>query len=292
MIFLRTSELPWRLSVEELPHGGLWFSGAPDFSRPRVGIVGSRTAPNEALAFVTGVAGGLARRGIDVVSGGALGVDGAAHLGGLQSPDTAKTWLVSPAGLGLPSPPRQKDLFDEVTRRGTLVSQFEPGTAALRHRYLARNAVLTALVDVLVLVQGSARSGTRHCAGCAIDRGVPVLVMAGPVWDPTFHANREIAARRGARWITSEAELRDSILLATAAHRPLTPQTPELTRTTRALLALLTAEPRHLDWVAEQSGLPMAELSPVLLTLCLEDVVKEGPAGFWAIGSRSPGNYV
>lgn len=291
-VFLHTGDLPWRLSVEKLPLGGLWFSSPPDFSRPRIGVVGTRTPDNAALEFAERLGRQLAGEGIDVVSGGAAGIDGAAHRGCLSARTRAKTWLVSPVGLDEVYPSVHRKLFDQVREQGFVVSHYARNRTYLPGMAKPRNGVIAAFVDALVLVQGKSGSGTHDAADRALKRSVPVLLMSGPAWDVRFGANRDNAHRPGARWMHSETELWSAIRLATAAPDPAQRNTPELTHTTRTLLELLGPEPRHLDWVAQQSGLPMAELAPVLLTLSLEDVVREGPAGFWAIGSRSPGNYV
>ena len=290
-IFRSIGELPFRVALEPLDLGGLWFSRAPDFSRKRVGVVGSRLATEGALELAAKLAGELAHEGIDVVSGGAVGIDGAAHRGCLDAQGEGAsgiTWLVSPSGLGKPTPPEQKDLFLEVEREGIVVSQFEPERfPRTPNRHQLRNGVLTSLVDALVVVQAGRVSGTLNAGTQAIRRGIPCLVLAGPVNDPHYAGSRQIGAKRGALWIHSEAELWAALRLAIAGAGPEASASPALSGTARALLPLLTDEPRHVDWLAEQSSLTMAELSPVLLTLSLEDVVKEGPAGFWAIGSRT-----
>ncbi len=292
-LFLSAGELPWRVAVEKMPAGGLWFSTAPDFARARVAIVGTRNPEQAALEWTRRFATSLAQEGIDVVSGGALGIDTAAHEGGLAASGGAKTWLVSPAAFGTPHPIKRNDgLFERVARDGVLLSQFAPGTPYRREDPKTRNGLLMALVDAVVLVQGGAQSGTCNAATKAAERSVPCFVLSGPLWSRSFDANRINASKPGARWVHSEAELWGAIHLAVAAKNPNVVATPELTTTARALLDILASEPKHLDEVAEQSGLPMAELAPVLLTLSLENVVKEGPAGFWAIGSRSPGNTV
>lgn len=276
MIYLKARDLPEHVRATS---SGLWFSQTPDFGRPRVGVVGSRRASEDALEFTHRFAGELAHAGIDVVSGGAVGIDHAAHQGCLDA--GGRTWLISPVGLDHHSPPEQRDCFDAVRRRGILVSRFPPEVHDPHGKHRARNLVLVKLVDAVVIVQAGRSSGTLDTGKKAVQHGVPCLVLSGPVFDLRYEGSRELVQRRGPRWIHNEIELWDRIRMATASHRddPVSP-------TARALLAHLDDEPRHLDWLVHQSGLSMAELSPALLTLSLKDVVREGPAGFWAIGSR------
>lgn len=273
---LDSHTLPPRLRALGIP---LWFSRPPDFSRPRVGVVGSRLADPNALEFTNRFAGELAEAGMDVVSGGALGIDDAAHGGCLGA--GGFTWLVSPVGFNHVSPPEQRERFDEVRDRGILVSRRPPAADKARGNHLLRNEVIVALSDVLVVVRAARKSGTYQAGAGALASRAPCLVLPGALGDPGYEGCR-LLAQRGARFIHDEAELWSAIQLATTRITK-----PELGSAADALLTHLDRTPRHVDWLAEVSGLDMAELVPALLTLSLKDVVREGPAGFWAIGSNA-----
>lgn len=148
--------------------------------RPRVGIVGSRAATAYGMSVAGSFASVLAMRGVTVVSGGAYGIDAAAHRGAL--PD-GRTICVLACGADRVYPAAHKDLINAIaTSPGSaVVSGVEPGAVPMRSRFLARNGIIAGMVDALIVVEASLRSGAMNAATHAIDRGVPVYAVPGPI---------------------------------------------------------------------------------------------------------------
>jgi DNA processing protein len=147
---------------------------------PLVAIVGTRQPDGEGLAMARLLAERCASRGITVVSGGALGIDAAAHLGCVDR--RGRTVAVLPCGIDRPYPLRHRPLYDRICALGgALVSQFDVGTPPTRWTFPKRNALVAALCDVLVLVQAPSSSGALLTASLARNFGRRVLVVpAGP----------------------------------------------------------------------------------------------------------------
>ena len=172
---LRGTELPPRLAdMPRLPEV-LYLRG--ELPRgPAVAIVGTRGATDEALAFTRELAGELATSGVAIFSGGAAGIDTAAHRGALDV--GGPTVVVAPSGSDCPYPPENAELFREVLRTGgALVSAVPRTEPAARHRFFERNAILATLAHALVVVQCPFRSGTRTAAAAARRAGRPVFVV-------------------------------------------------------------------------------------------------------------------
>ena len=127
-----------------------------------VSIVGTRRADDEALEFTYDLASALAREGISVISGGALGVDSAAHEGALDAGGC--TVVVLPVGLDVPYPPANAKLFERVTRAGCLLTEVPDGADMQRGRFLKRNRLIAALAESTVVIQAPARSGALSTA--------------------------------------------------------------------------------------------------------------------------------
>jgi len=149
---------------------------------PCVGVVGSREATPEALAFARQFAFDLARCGVAVVSGGACGIDAAAHRGALDAGGV--TMIVAPSSLDRPYPEEHADLFAEIVAKGGChLSPFATGMAARQHQFFLRNSVLVAFSHALVIVEAGLRSGARNAARWARELDRPCFVVPSAPWN-------------------------------------------------------------------------------------------------------------
>ena len=165
-----------------VPPVALWVRGPArldEVVQRSVAIVGSRasTAYGEHVAAEFGHQ--LGERGWTVVSGGAFGIDAAAHRGALAA--GAATAAVLACGVDRPYPAAHGALFARIAETGSLVSEWPPGCAPLRHRFLVRNRLIAALTRGTVVVEAAARSGAQATAKRARRLGREVLVVPGPV---------------------------------------------------------------------------------------------------------------
>lgn len=160
-------------------------------AHPRVGIVGTRAASRAGSAFARRLGHDLALNGVSVVSGLARGIDIAAHRGVLAAFGNsvgAPVGVVA-GGIDVVYPPEHAREWEEVCRRGVVVSEAPPGTPPETHRFPLRNRILAALCDVLVVVESRARGGSMITVREAATRGVTVMAVPGspssPVSDGT-----------------------------------------------------------------------------------------------------------
>jgi DNA processing protein len=165
-----------------VPPLALWLRGTSRLDElvdRSVAVVGSRasTAYGEHVAAELGHQ--LGERGWTVVSGGAYGIDAAAHRGALAA--DAPTLAVLACGVDRPYPAAHGALFHRIVENGLLVSEWPPGCAPLRHRFLVRNRLIAALTRGTVVVEAAARSGAQATARRAQGLGRQVLVVPGPV---------------------------------------------------------------------------------------------------------------
>ena len=146
---------------------------------PSVTIVGARRATARARDIAERLGRDLARAGACVVSGMALGVDAAAHRGALAG--EGATVAVLGRGADAPYPPGHRRLFRKILERGLVVSEFLPGTPALPHHFPRRNRILAGLAQAVVVVEAAARSGAQITVDHALDLGVDVWAVPGPI---------------------------------------------------------------------------------------------------------------
>jgi DNA processing protein len=267
---------------------GLWVAGALDGLRaPCVAVVGTRAPSDDGRRRAHRLAEQLARAGVCVVSGLALGIDGAAHEGALAS--GAPTLGVLGGGHDHFFPPRHRELAARIVAGGgAVVSPFAPGVVARPWQFLARNGVIAALADAVVVVEAAARSGALNTAGHAGDRGIPVLAMPGDVDRPKA-AGCNALIRDGATLV------RDADDVLAALPLPLAPA-PRRARggagaaiaavrdgdpaDVRRVLAALRGAACDPGLLADRLDLAAAELFPLLTELELSGRITCGADGY------------
>jgi DNA processing protein len=284
------------------PKRTLTTSGPLDHSGKSVAIVGSRHPTPEALAFTRDLSRGLAAAGVLVISGGALGIDAAAHEGALAN---GATWCVAPNGRGRPYPPENAALFDRVSasQRSRMIWPFPDGQSKTNATPTQRNAILVALARVVVVVQAHFQSGSRNAIKHARDLGRPIFIVPAAPWMPSFAGSNYELTRGGAWMLAHPSQLfrflgvpwpgpgdgwpsgfkqRSSSENLDPEESPRTAPDPEgWTADESSIYSALSATPQHVDEVVARTGLRTSTTITALLTLSLKDVVVESPDGFF-----------
>ena len=201
-----------RAALERLhdPPGVLFVRGDLDLlgRAPAVGVVGARRGTPRGRRVAARMGGDLARAGVVVVSGLAIGVDAAAHQGCLDA--GGKAIAVLAGGLERPTPPSNTALGLRIAERGLLVSEHPPGFHPRPFDFVARNRIIAALVNALVVVEAATRSGALSTLDFAQQVGADVMVVPGPVDCP--HAQGTLAAlRAGAVPVRHAIDVLDSL---------------------------------------------------------------------------------
>ncbi len=151
-------------------------------SRPSIAVVGARVATSGGLEAARSLARELAGAGLAVVSGGARGIDSAAHRGALEA--GGPTVAVMGAGLDVPYPRENASLYDEVARHGAVISEFPMGTPPLPRHFPLRNRIIAGLSLGVTVVEGREGSGSLITAASALDAGRDVFAVPGPISSP------------------------------------------------------------------------------------------------------------
>ena len=145
-----------------------------------VAIVGSRAATAYGSGIATDLAADLVEQGVTVLSGGAFGIDVAAHRGALAG--GGPTVCVLASGVDVAYPPGHASIFASLARDQLLVSELPPSAHPTRVRFLARNRLIAAMSRGTVVVEAALRSGARNTAGWALGCGRPLMAVPGPVY--------------------------------------------------------------------------------------------------------------
>lgn len=201
----------WPAQLADLGDGqpyALWLRGSADlrFSCLRsVAIVGSRAATAYGSYVASEFAASVAARGWAVISGGAYGVDAAAHRGALGA--SGVTVAVLACGVDVPYPAGHKDLLDAVAAQGVVVSEWPPGRNATRLRFLVRNRVIAALAPGTLVVEAGRRSGALNSARHARDLNRRLMAVPGPVTSDLSAGCHRIIRDWQGTLVTSVAEV-------------------------------------------------------------------------------------
>lgn len=264
-----------RRTTAPVPPLGLWVLGAGRLDEVvdrSVALVGSRasTAYGEHVAGELGFQ--LAERGWTVVSGGAYGIDSAAHRGALAA--SGVTVAVLACGVDRPYPAGNGALLHRIAESGLVVSEWPPGAAPHQHRFLVRNRLIAALTRGTVVVEAAARSGAVATANRARDLGRPVMAVPGPVTSAMSVGCHELvrAEEGGAQLVTCADHVLDAVgrLGDDLAPRPerLTDRRDDLSDVARRVLdacpVRIGVSPERLAVVAGCEVLDVLKVLPAL----------------------------
>ncbi|MDO4888891.1 MAG: DNA-processing protein DprA [Actinomycetaceae bacterium] len=207
--FLMPGDEHWPAQLDDLGEMrplGLWYRGESNvLRRMGVSVVGSRDSSAYGRRIATDMAYELADSGLNVVSGGAFGIDAAAHRGALAA--DGYTVAVAACGADRFYPASHGDLYLEILRRGGVIcSEAPPGAAPLKHRFLSRNRIIAALSAVTVVVEAPYRSGALSSARHALSIGRPVSAVPGPITSSRSVGCHRLL-RESAVCVTSAAEV-------------------------------------------------------------------------------------
>jgi DNA processing protein len=279
----REEVVPLRPALAQTRFMGLYAAGSLEaLAAPAVAIVGSR-APSEAgRGLARRVAAELARAGVCVVSGLALGIDGAAHLGALDA--HAPTIGVLGGGHRRFHPRHNLALAERmIVTGGAVVSPFPPDTPARPHQFIQRNAIIAALADAVVVVEAAKRSGSLNTAGWAGDLGIPVFAFPGDVDRPKV-AGCLAMLRDGATLARDANDILEGIGLNGACRELPRPATIDamLTPLETALLRRLREGEAIFDELAQAHPGKMPEVIASLSRLELRGILERRAGGAFA----------
>ena len=246
---------------------------------PSVAIVGTRKPTSYGKEVTTRFSFELARAGIVIVSGLALGVDGLAHKGAIE----ADGHTIAILGNGLPDiyPSSHHQLANEIIKAGgAIISEYDEGAPALPHQFLERNRLISGLADAVLITEAAAKSGTMNTAMHALEQGKEVFVIPGNITSP-MSAGCNLLIRQGATPVTSP----DDILEVIAPHT-LTSQTTLALGTNSSettVLKLLGEGIRDGDELLQKSKLEQQEFATTMTMLEINGQIRPLGANQWAV---------
>lgn len=302
--FVMPSDPEWPPSLSDLEHCesvhqlagapiGLWVRGRAELAElasTSVAIVGSRAASAYGEHVAAELGAELSEAGWTINSGGAYGIDAAAHRGALAG--RTPTIAVLAGGLDQPYPGGHRSLFERIVEKGLLVSELPPGEHPTRVRFLARNRLIAALSRGTVLVEAAARSGARNTVSWATALHRPVMAVPGAITSATSVTPHRLIREAEAVLVSSGAEVLEMI----APVKPLAPANAAAIRRTDSLspeeLRVFEMVPGRgsvsAGDLAVRAALPLPVCLAALNRLADDDFLRQDRNGSWRLPPREP----
>ena len=206
-IFLTPQSPEWPVALNDLsaiPFGLVVKGDVSSLADRSLAIVGTRNPTQYGIRIAGDFAAGFVDREWSIVSGGAYGIDSAAHKGALIA--EGRTIAVLAAGIDVAYPAGNARLFAEIAENGALVSEVLPGSHAIPSRFLTRNRIIAALSQATLVVEAAFRSGSLRTARDAAELLRPVMAIPGPINAPTSEGCHRLIGERAAEIVTSVAD--------------------------------------------------------------------------------------
>lgn len=258
----------------------LYFIGKlPEMRLTSVAIVGTRKPTSYGKEVTHQLSYELAKRGVVIVSGLALGVDGIAHRAALEAGGTTIAVLAN----GLPQiyPATHRGLANDIVAgNGAVISEYPPGTEPRGYQFLERNRIVSGLSDAVVITEAASRSGTLNTAAHALEQGKEVFVVPGNITSPLSKGCNALL-KQGARPVTCVEDILEVI-----APQLLTPQTTLPLGNSPAessILKLLQAGVRDGDELQRQTDLSASEFNQTLTMLELTGAIRGLGGNQWTL---------
>jgi DNA processing protein len=268
------SDLPERLPNLLPTVAGVFAFGNTDaLKAPSVAIVGTRGASTYGKACAIKFAESIASAGAAIISGGAFGIDAAAHKGALDA--GGQTICVLPCGVDQNYPASHRDLFKQIRTKGCMLSQFACGFRARSDSFLIRNMLIAALADVLLVVEAPEKSGALFTANRAADMGKNVYVVPGNISQTTFQGSHHLI-RNGAILVDHPDQILEDLNLQRSPDRV---DDSSLNDMQKRIVSVLGAEAIAVERIAGTLGVEPSIVLSELTMLELEGKVLRSSGG-------------
>lgn len=246
---------------------------------PRVAIVGSRKVSPYGRHVTQRLAESLARAGVVIVSGLALGVDAIAHKACLEA--GGKTIAVLPTSLDSIYPSSHRHLAEAIVRQGgALVSEYAPGMPGLKKNFIERNRLVSGISDAVLITEAAIKSGTLHTANYALDQGKTVMAVPGNVTSPTSEGTNNLL-KSGAIMVTEAADVLAALNLALIGSQRQLPIGSN--REEQVLIDLLADGMTDSSELLQTSKLDASTFNQTLTMLEITGKIRATGAGHWQL---------
>lgn len=266
-------------TISSCPKTLFYIGKLPTSRIPTVAIVGSRKPTSYGREVTHQLAYDLAKYGIIIISGLALGVDGIAHQAALEAGGI--TIGVMANGVDIIYPANHKDLAKKIIDNGgAIISEYEPGTDARDFQFLERNRIVSGLSDAIIVTEAAARSGTLSTVMHALEQGREVFVVPGNITSPLSVGCNNLI-KQGAHPITCAADVLE--IIAPDLLRPQSILALGNNPLETKIIELLQSGVRDGEELQKQSDSPVSEFSVALTMMEIGGTIRALGGNQWTL---------
>jgi DNA processing protein len=286
MLTMDNPEYPPLLkSIPDAPAVLFVHGNIETLSQSQLAIVGSRNPSAQGRENAYEFAAYLAKTGLTITSGLALGIDGASHQGALDA--GKQTIAVTGNGLDRVYPAQHRELAHQITKHGALVSEFPPGTRPLPGNFPRRNRIISGLSLGTLVVEAAQKSGSLITAYKALEQSREVFAIPGSIHNPLARGCHQLI-RQGAKLVETADDILEElgpVARITELQASPVDETPgaqaDHDEVHRTILQAMGYDPVTIDLLAKRTGLDISDISSVLLILELEGKISSQPGGYY-----------
>lgn len=254
--------------------GGIFLRGKlPEEDALSVAIVGARTCSIYGRNLALWFGKELAEQGVQLISGMARGIDGYSHRGALQG--KGRTFAVMGGGVDICYPPENRDIYMLLEKTGGILSESPPGIRPAPYLFPLRNRMISGLSDAVLIIEAREKSGSLITADYALEQGKDIYAVPGRLGDE-LSAGCHNLIRQGAGLAVSPEKLLEDLCFFTKTNKKKNEKNKNiLERSDNLVYSCLSLQPRSLEEICLDTGLPPAEVLCILSRLELSGCIKE-----------------
>jgi DNA processing protein len=265
-------------SIYSAPYA-LYLKGRlPGKENKVIAVIGARECSPYGIEMTKYLAGAIAMEGIHIISGLARGVDAYAHHGALIAGGV--TYAVMGCGIDICYPRENINLYMDMQREGGIISEYAPNIKPLAGNFPMRNRIISGLSDGIVIIEAKEKSGSLITVDYGLDQGKEIYALPGRATDRLSEGCNNLI-KLGAKMVTSPKDILEDILpgrSGTKAQERSITQTDEHRNT---IYSCLNSDPKHIEEIAQLSGLPIEQIMEQLLLLELQGLIHQTIKNFY-----------
>ena len=276
------TEFPLRLRHVYLSPFVLYYKGSlPKEDKPSIGIIGARNCSVYGEELAKEFGSRLSEAGIQIISGMARGIDAGAQRCAV---DGGNAFAVLGSGVDVCYPKENKELYLALCNKGGVISEEPPGTAPAGYLFPKRNRIIAGLSDALLVVEAREKSGSLITVGYALEQGKEIYAVPGRLYDHLADGTNRLI-QEGAYLVREPGDILQNfvvqnrnILTNSQKNQKLLLETDE-----KIVYACLSLHPKHMEQIAQETGIPVPSLSVLLFEMEMKHYIKQPMKNYYVI---------
>lgn len=266
------------------PPIALFYKGSlPEDNEKLISIVGSRTASERGRYYAKKFSRELSENGIGVVSGLALGIDSQAHIGALAG--RGKTYAVLGSGIDICYPALNEELYNEISLKGGIISEFPLGCRPNKNNFPRRNRLISGLSTGIFVIEAMEKSGSLITANFGLEQGKNIYSLPGES-DNALSRGTNKLIQEGAKLVNDVTDILEDFELYSINGSHVSEQNLILESKDKIVYSTLCLEPKHISVIIEETGFSIGELFSILLKLELRGYVRRTSFDYYVLNYK------